>query len=345
MLLSLLVSLLDLTVIHSATINTPLYNNYETSPSSSHSQNLPTVTTNTTILDSIFPETNIDPRFSYKSSFSHQILNKESAYLNVLLALADLSTKGWTVRLKWESIYSLSSYGDVTIRIHAAQNPSSLMYRHAIWGLYLAIRESSANGFKACVLTLYWSPILGGTRHRLGFVSILGAPSLSMDIGNSTEETLDSALPTQATSTNLALPNFTTINNSSTSLAIETGNIRNLDITISLENRPLGIDAMFHTIYLGMVYLASMPQDQRIDEPGFVEDRASLTFLRWDSSYLVVQPTFQYQHAISALAAVPVYICNLKQFKEVRFIVQVDTVEVGRGWLYKQRIREASNAD
>ena len=337
MLLSLLVSLLHWTVINSTAIN---------SPSNSYAQNLSMVKTDiSTILDSHSPPTNIDPRFSYELSLSDQILDKESAYLNTLLALADLSTKGWTSRLSWESIYSLASYGDITIRIHATDNPSSLMYRHAIWGLYFAIRESSAHGFKACLLTLYWSPILGGTRHKVGYLSILGAPSQSMNASNGTKDALDSSSPRQTTSAEFALPKFTTANSSSNSLTIQAGDLKNLGIAIKLESKLLSIDAVFHTIYSGMVYLASMPQNQRISHPGVAEDKGYRTFLRWDASWLRVDPAFQYQHAITALAAVPVYMCDRRQFKEVRFIVYVDEFEVGRGWLYKQGIGEASNAD
>ena len=343
-LLSLLVSLLHWTVIHSAAINSPLHLINELSVSSSYPQNLSTVKTDiSTVLDKNLSPTNIDPRLSYDVSFSDQIIDKESAYLNALLALADLSTKGWTTRMNFESIYSLASYGDVTIRIHATDNPSSLMYRYAIWGLYFAIRESSASGFKACVLKLYWSPILGGTRHRVGYVSILGAPSRSMNTRSSTIHIRDSALPRQAVSPELALSNFTTTSNSSGSLLIQTADSKKVGIEVKFERKPLSIDAIFHTIYSGVVYLASMPQHQRISQPGSVEDKVHRTFLRWDASWRTVDPAFQYQHAILALVAVPVYMCAQKQFKEVRFIVYVDEYEVGRGWLYKQGIDQTSS--
>ena len=343
MLLSLLTTLLNLTVIYSAAIDPTLHLVPETSPSSLHLRNLSTsIPTN---IDRDFPPNSIDQRFSYDRTLSHEILDKQSAYLNALLALADLSTKGWNTRLAWGSIYTCASYGDVTIRIHATHNPSSLMYRHAIWGLYFAIRESSANGFMACVLALYWSPILGGTRHILGYVSILGGSSMSMDTSNFTEHTIDSAPFTQAMSPKSALTNLTTTNNSSISLTIENAGSNHLGITINPEKKPLSIDAIFHTIYSGVVDLASKPQDQRIGEPGFVQERAYRTFLRWDASYLFVQPAFLYQYAILAMTAVPVYMCDRKDFREVRFIVYVDAVEVGRGWLYKQGVGDVSNAD
>ena len=75
-------------------------------------------------------------------------------------------------------------------------------------------------------------------------------------------------------------------------------------------------------------------------QPGFVKDDAFRTFLRWDWSHLDVKPLFEYWHAIAALSVVPQYMYQHNQFVEVRFVVLVDGLEVGRGWLYKSGIHE-----
>ena len=287
----------------------------------------------------------IDPRFTYDRRWGKQILDRKSAYMNTLLALEDLSTKGWTPTLKWEAQYSLPSYQGVTIRIHASQNPSTLQYRHAIWGLYLAIRESSANGFQACLLSLYWSSQLGATPQILGYVSLLREVSPAIDSNNSTWESPDLATPTRAISPGPVPANLTTAINDSTSLTTGMVGTHDLKIETSLLAKELDVDAVFHTIYAGEVYLASWPQSKRVDKPGLIRDDVSRTFLRWDSSHLTVQPTFEYRYVIAALARLPAYMYEQNRFRDARFVVYVDEIEVGRGWLYSRGLKGASSAE
>ncbi|KAL9133113.1 MAG: hypothetical protein Q9175_005709 [Cornicularia normoerica] len=335
MLLILLISHFGLATVHSAAIIPPthLINEAQISP--------PPRNLSTAAFD-IPPSLNgsltpiiIDPRFTYEQRFAHQTLDKMSAYMSTLLALADLSTKGWTSILRWEAQYSLFSYGDVTVRIHAAQNPSTLQYRYAIWGLYSAIGASSAHGFDACVLTLYWSPLVGRTRHVIGYVSILGGSSLGISSGNFTEESLGLALSTQVSPRERALSNLTTTPNDSVSLATETTDRKNLKVEISLQGKTLDIDSVFYTMNTGIVYLSSWPQSDRVKEPGLIKYDVSRTFLRWDSSYLTAWPSFEYRDAIAALARLPAYMYEQNRFGEARFRVYVDETEVGRGCLYQ----------
>ena len=275
----------------------------------------------------------IDPRFTYSVKFANLFLDKRSASINALLALADLSRQGWTSRLTWEEQYQFTSYGNVVIRIHARQNPSTLQYRHAIWGLYHTIRETSANKFKACVVTLYWTTHFGATSQVIGYVSIVGETSLGIDSGNATEDFPEIS---QELSPEPALTNRTNATYNFTSLATEITHMPNVQIKIIPLGQPLNIDAVFRILYPAVVYFASMPQRRSIDEPGFIKDDVSSTFLRWDSSYLTTQPCFEYRYAILALANVPIYMYEWNQFEEMRFIVYVDEVEVGRGWLYRR---------
>lgn len=254
--------------------------------------------------------------------------------MTTLLALADLSTRGWTTSLRWEASYSFYEYRNVIVLIHSSHSHSILQYRHAIWGLWLAIRESSANGFQSCSLSLYWTSQSGGTRQILGYVSLLREfpPSIdSIDSINSTEGAPGLAATTNATVAELAPTNFSTV------LTKQSPGTDNLKIEISLLERPLDIDAIFHTLYAAEVYLASWPQSKRVDSPGVIKDPVSRTILRWDSSYLTVQPTFEYRFVIAALARLPAYMYEQNRFREARFIVFVDEIEVGRGWLYGVR--------
>ena len=337
MLLVLLISILGLATKKSAAITLVPDPTKSTQPFPPNPQNLPTAATDiTTNLDSSISSIDIDPRFTYQKKFTGQFLHKKSAYLNTLLALEDLSTKGWTQRLRWEADYSFAGYGDVIIRIHASQKPSTLQYRHAIWGLYSAIRESSANSLRACLLTLYWSPIPGKTRHILGYVSILGPPSSSSGTGNFTDDALQSALPAAARQHEPALANSTATIGNSTPIALESAEMKaNLKFEIILRERPIDIDAVFHTIYPGIVYLASMPQSEGIVQPGLIKDDEFRTFLRWDFTNIMSQPRFEHRYAIAALSALPVYMYEVNRYEEALFIVYVAEIEVGRGWLYR----------
>lgn len=336
MLLVLFVSMLGSATVHSAAVTSsprPI-NEAQLSPPQS-------LSTNTFDIPPSLNDSHtlpfIDWRFTYSARFGDLFLDKRSAYINTLLALADLSTKGWTSILTWEEQYSFTSYGDVVIRLHASQNPSTLQYRYAIWGLYSAIRETSANGFKACVLTLYWTPRVGANSHVIGYVSIVGETSLGIGSGNATEKFLELSFPgAQKVSLEPALTNLTNTTRNVTSLATETMHTPNVRIEIRPHGRALDIDAVFRIVYPAVVYLASKPQRQKVDEPGFIKDNVSPTFLRWDSSYLTAQPSFEYRYAIAALADLPIYMYEENQFEEVRFIVYVDEVEVGRGWLYER---------
>ncbi len=345
--LILLIGLLDLATKSTAATVPSLYLVKENSSSTTHPENLSLAGINnpSSLNSSLQHPPIVNPRFTYEARFVDQILDQKSAYLNTLVALSDLSTKGWTQRLRWEAIYSLSSYGDVTIRIHASQNPSSLEYRHAIWGLYSAIRATTANNFRACVLTLYWSPIWGKTRHVLGYVSILGPSSPSIDASNSTEDALELLLPQLSVSPKATLAGSNHTVQYSTSLTIETADTTDVTMVINFENVPLKIDWVFQTIYTGLVYLASMPQSQAITEPGVVNDEASHTFLRWDCTHIEARPNFEYRFAIAALMTLPIYMYDMHQFQEARFTVYVDESEVGRGWLYRQAPGEASSVD
>ena len=342
MLLLLLLSILCLPVTHSAVTPSTLHLVHERHFSPRQFQNVSTPSsTFANNIDSSLPQNDIDPRFTYDRMFISQILDQKSAYLNTLLALADLSTKGWTERLGYESMYIFSKYGDVTIRIHASEKPSSLQYRYAIWGLYRAICEASAHKLQATVLTLYWSPILGGSRHRIGYVSILGASTPTIDIDSSNNDALEQVVPTNADSLQSTSARFTNVLvNNSTAVEINSVFSPKLSFNINLEKKRLDIGAVFQTFYAGIVHLASFNQSDPIMQPGFVKNDAFQIFLRWDWTHIDVKPLFEYQHAIAALSVIPPYMYRYDQFVEVRFIVLIDGVEVGRGWLYKMGINE-----
>ena len=338
-------SLFGLAIVRSAAITPSPHLIKETQPPPLRPRNKPTAVTEIppNLNRSLIPVI-IDPRLTYDIKFANQLLNKKSAYMNTLLALADLSTKGWTPVLGWASHYSFSNYGDVSIFIHASQNPSTLEYRYAIWGLYLAILETSARGFRACVSTLYWSPRVGERPHVIGCISIVGGSPSGIGSNNSTEDFLKTTFPTQASSPDLALANSTTASSNSTSLASEKTDIPDLKIDIRLLGKGLDIDGIFRTIYTGVVQLASRPQSQRVDEPGVIDDPTSRTFLRWDSSYLTVEPSFESRYLIAALAKLPVFMYEQDRFEDATFVVYVDEIEVGRGWLYKRGVGGVSNA-
>ena len=332
MLLLLLTGLLGLATVLSAAITPPLHTVEAQLPPSPQNSSTGGWGISTNLNSSL--TSFIDPRLTYDRRWAEQSLDKKSAYMNTLLALADLSTKGWISTLRWGAGYSLSSYKEVTITIHASHDPSSLQYRQAIWGLYLAIRESSANGFRACLLKLYWSRQIGLMPQDVGYVSILRGSSLGIDSNNSTNESLELATPKQAITPEIVSANHSNSLNKSAALTTRAPGTDNLKVEISLLERSLDIDAIFHMMYAAVVYLAAFPQFKRIDKPGYIKDSVSHTILRWDSSYLTVQPDFEYRFLIAALPRLPAYMYEQDRFREARFIVYVDDIEVGRGWLY-----------
>lgn len=345
MLLVRWISLFGLAIVRSAAITPSPHLIKETQPPPLGPRTKPTAASDIPpSLNRSFIPVVIDPRLTYDIKFANQFLDKKSAYMNTLLALADLSTKGWTPILRWESQYSFSDYGDVSILIHASQNPSTLQYRYAIWGLYLAILETSAKRFRACVLTLSWRPRVGERPYVIGYVSIVGGSPSGIGSNNSTEDSLKLTFPTRVSSPDLALADSTTTFSNFTSLATEKTDIPDLNIDIRLLGKGLDIDGIFRTIYTGVVQLASRPQSQRVDEPGVIDDHTSRTFLRWDSSYLTVRPSFESRYLIAALAKLPVFMYGQNRFEDARFIVYVNEIEVGRGWLYRRGVGGVSNA-
>ena len=172
-------------------------------------------------------------------------------------------------------------------------------------------------------------------------MSILGASTPSIDISDSNNDALERVVPTHADSLQPTSAKFTNVSiNNSTALELKSVFVPKVSFNINLEDRPLDINAVFQTIYAGIVHLASFKQSDPIMQPGFVKDDAFRTFLRWDWSHLDVKPLFEYRHAIAALSVVPPYMYKHNEFVEVRFIVLVDGFEVGRGWLYKLGINE-----
>ena len=134
----------------------------------------------------------------------------------------------------------------------------------------------------------------------------------------------------------LALANSTATIGNSTPIAPESAEISSiLKFKIDLRDKPIDIDAVFHTIYPGIVYLASMPQSAGIVQPGLIKDYAFRTFLRWDFTNIMSQPVFEHRYAIAALSALPVYMYELNRYEQAQFIVYVAETEVGRGLLYR----------
>lgn len=336
MLLFSSIGLLGLTIANSAAKATipNLANSIQLSPPPSRNLSAATLGGLPSLNGDVLPN-NVDPRFTFVAKFAPRILDKKSAYLSSLLALADLSKKGWTRNMMREENYSFLRYGDITIHIHARQNPSTMQYRHAIWGLYYAILALSANEYKACTLTLYWSERQGETAHVLGYVTILGGPTPGINSDNATKESPKIAIPTGARSPEPGLTNLTITGNGSTSMTTAFLDSVELTVEVSLLAKPLDIDGVFRTMSDGMVYLASRPQSQSIIYPEVAEDYPSRTFLRWDASHLVVEPGFQYQYAIFALAHLAEVMYQYNRFDEARFIISLGNTEVGRGWLYR----------
>lgn len=330
MLLFLLFSVLSLSTVDSAAIT--LAQRLTNGAQISHlPPNLTTTAFNISLGVNSRPTSAIvDPRFTYDKLFLDEVLDKNSVYMTALIGLVDLSTLGWTTTLTRERQYSMGSYGDLEIRIQAKQTPSILQYRHAIWGLYRAIQEVSANGFRGCYLTLFWNPGAGAPSQKLGGVLIIHGSPLGIDNSTSIRRSLRLAMPTEVSPPELALFD---LNNST--LTTQAEGTTDLKVEISLLGRPLDIDAVFQIVYTSIVYLSSRPQTERIDGPDFIQDYASQTVLRWEPSYLTVQPAFEYRYVIAALARLPAYMLEQGRFEEARFVVFVDRNEVGRGWLYR----------
>lgn len=334
MLLFVLISLLGLPPAQSAATPPSLQIMEGASLIPPRSQNSSTATTNTpTNISSSIPRDNIDPRFTYEKYIADSSLDKSSAYLNTLLALEDLSTKGWTSTLSYGKIYTFTGYGGVTVRASASLNPSNLQYRHAIWGLYFAIREASSHDFRACVLTLYWSPIKGKSRHVIGYVSILSPATLSINAGNPTDDTLENTTPSPP----ISLPNLIENDDNSTSFTIAPVDQTGLGFRIEFGDRRIDIDSVFQTVYAGVVYLASFPQSQAITQPGLIKGDVD-TFLRWDSVAIQAWPSFEYRYALAALSTMAVCMYERARFWEVRLFTYIDENEVGVSWLYTNRI-------
>ena len=335
MLRFLIISLLGCDIVHPAAATLPLHVTHA-ARLSPPPPNISTTVNSLPSLDSSLPNNFIDPRFTTDTTFVDPILDKRSAYMNTVLALAGLSTKGWTRTLSFEAEYRVSRYGDVIIRIYASKKPSSLQFRHAIWGLYLAIHKISANDFHGCLLGLYWTPIEGGARHLLGYVSIIAKSSLGIGGNNSTEGSLKLAPSMQVSPRKLVLSNLTTTPSNSAPFIDQEKDFTNLKVVFSLHGRPLDVDAVFHTVYKGLVYQSSYPQRDPIDKPGEIEDPVTSTFLLWDATHLTSFPFFEYRYGIAALARLPAYMYDMNRFEETRYIVYVDDQEVGRGWITRR---------
>ena len=335
MLLFLLLSLLGLVTVHSAAAVLPdgLLSEAKISPSPGNSSAAgvdvaPSLNISGTTIST-------DPRFSYSPKFAQLFLDKKSAYVTTVLALMDLSTKGWTSILSLDANYSWASYGDVTIRIHATGHPSILQHRYAIWGLYSAIQESYFHGFRACVLSLYWSPIVGGTRHLIGYVSIIGEPSLQLGSGSYTGKPVELNSPMRLLPPTAAMSNTTTAANGSISLDAGKIDAESLKVEINWEGRSINIDNVFLVVNTAIVNLSAQTQEGYVNKPGVVKDDASHTFLRWDSTNRRAWPYMKYRHLIATLARLTAFMYEEDRFEDVRFILFVNDEEVGRGWLYR----------
>lgn len=286
-------------------------------------------------LNSSLPGDTIDPRLTYSTKFGIGNLDRRSCYMNTLEALLDLPSKGWARKLP-ETEYSIPGYSGIRIRLVPYEDSTLMQYRHAVWGLYLAIQEMMANEFKVCVLTLNWSFIVGGTPHVIGFVAILGTSASGIGNGNLPEDSLElPQSPAQGESLNtgdaFSLVSRIAGNSASSASDPKSPNLR-VDTTFQT-GAPLATDTVFHTILAGMILLAAQPQDQAIQAAGYIKDSLSGLRLRWDASFQ--GKDFTYRYAMLGLAALPVYMYAQDRFSPARFVFYVDEMEAGRGVIYQ----------
>ena len=258
-------------------------------------------------------------------------ISGKSTYMNILQAMVQLSYSQSEHEYAGGT-FSFRDYTNVKIQISKATSfRSTFQYRYAVWGLFQAALYLTSNEFNCIVMDLYW--IEDGAITLLGHIEI-GPDSLPNTPGNTSGQNLISIRPGEDRPPDtLDLANSTSTSSNETDVAVSAYKFA---VFVQLQGRILSISAVFMTLFLGLVHIASFGTSNIVHNfrVWLAESNTELVY----ENYGVPRtspPFLTYHAAARALGSIPKYMFAQRRFEEVVFVVELGGIPVGQGFLRK----------
>jgi hypothetical protein len=255
--------------------------------------------------------------------------------MSVLKAMIALSTKGFYSNYDGGT-FSFRDYSDVRIVVWSSLVPTApLQYQHVLYGLYEAIKRiSEGDSWYDTAITLYWTGP-SGAQAIVGRMKINRWPGPDTGAANTTL-VLPAAPPNSST-----LPQFADQDNITSpydeSIAADDSPSRHqLSIIPVFRGETLTLPEIFVTLVSTIVAIAENPAADRL-RPFRCKDRTTNVHFDYKPANprRVEPPYLTYKYGVEALVLVPKVMFQQNRFQEVGFMVKVDGIDVGGGFLEK----------
>ncbi|KAL2039152.1 hypothetical protein N7G274_008201 [Stereocaulon virgatum] len=272
-------------------------------------------------------------------------INQKSTYMSVLKAMSALSTKRF-VSTYDGGTFLFRDYSDVRILVWSSLIPTApLQYRHVLYGLYEAIKcISERDSWHDTLITLYWTGP-SGAQATVGFINITRWPS--PDTGAANTSLVLPAAPQELST----LPQFADQDNTTSpydeSIVADDPPARHqLSIIPVFRGETLTLPEIFVTLMSTIVAIADKPATNRL-LPFRCKDTAINAHFEYKPAYpqRMEPPYLTYKYGVKALVLVPKVMFQQNRFQEVGFMVKVDGIDVGGGFLEKDYTTSSSLAE
>ena len=253
--------------------------------------------------------------------------------MNVVELLSRYAEYDWLSRVGRRSGIVLPAYPQVEIAVIPAPPARSIEVRTVIWGIWVAIRDMiSNNNFHEAEMDILWE------LEVVAYIYI----TLPMDLKIAGQ---NGSLGTDEALTLLPGSNITTGGNLDISNttgyspdALNQGTF-SWQPVFGPSAKILTVFEVFLTVMAGLKNAAPHAASDKV--PGAYASSAMNVYanvqfyIHKRRSPRPKPPYFQYIHVIKALRLVPGYMLEKKQFSELAFMIEVDGILVGEGYLEK----------
>ena len=296
-------------------------------------QSLSTSITNSPLLNTTALDSGIDPRFSFRIHYGETDLLKTPCLMNVVELLSRYAEYDWLSKVGRRSGIVLPEYPQIEIAVIPAPPARSIEVRTVIWGIWVAIRDMiSNNNFHEAEMDILWE------LEVVAYIYI----TLPMDLKTAGQ---NGSLGTDEALTLLPGSNITTGGNLDISNttgyppdALNEGTF-SWQPVFGPSAKILTVFEVFLTVMAGLKNAAPHAASDKVPGPyasSAMNVYANVQFyIHKRRSPRPKPPYFQYIHVIKALRLIPGYMLEKKQFSELVFMIEVDGILVGEGYLEK----------
>lgn len=286
--------------------------------------------TNVTSLGDDSPS-GIDPKFGVEYKPRGVQLRPIACLMNVVTAMSYLAVRDFNANIQPVFVRA-SYYPDVVIKSYAtSSSPGTTPLRYILWGIWsYALHVMQTQNFEAMSLTLGFNEVI------VGYLTIEKAGPQVLSLGGSDDDSRPETLSERSGTTLSLVSNTTTLSLpllNTTTTPSDNGET----ILVNHFGPTITFDEFFLPILAGLDYVARFPADSAVasftvrptNTDTWIEFRASGTRPRTQA------PVFEYQSVIRALASMTRYMAVRGSFSGASIDVQIDGVDVGKGWLRK----------